>query len=117
MFRQTEAAAKVKVVPFFPLLAMRFDASVRGPVVIEVDDSSPLAPSGIKAGDIVLSVLGREVRTPSDFAKQIDPAVKDLPSHDLVLKVQRGKELVDLKLASTKAMPKKGPMPVKKVGK
>jgi len=116
-FRQTEAAAKVKVVPFFPLLAMRFDAAVRGPVVVEVDDSSPLAPVGIKTGDIVLSVLGHEVRTPGDFAKQLDQAIKDLPSHDVVIKVQRGKELVDIKLGQAKTAPKKGPLPIKKGGK
>jgi hypothetical protein len=116
-FRQTEAAGKVKVVPFFPLLAMRFDAAVRGPVVVEVDDSSPLAPVGIKTGDIVLSVLGHEVRTPGDFAKQLEQAIKDLPNHDLVMKVQRGKELADIKLAQTKTAPKKGPLPIKKGGK
>ncbi len=116
-FRQTEAAAKVKVVPFFPLLAMRFESTVRGPVVIEVDESSPLAPAGIKTGDIVLSVLGHEVRTPSDFAKQIDQAIKELASHDLVLKVQRGKDLVDIKLPQSKAAPKKGPVFIKKGGK
>lgn len=117
-FRQTEAAAKIKVVPYFPLLAMRFESTVRGPVVIEVDDSSPLAPVGIKTGDIVLSVLGHEVRTPSDFSKQLDQAIKDLPSHDLVLKVQRGKELVDIKLSQAKTAPKKGgPVFIKKGGK
>ena len=87
-------------------------------MVIEVDDSSPLAPVGIKTGDIVLSVLGHEVRTPIDFSKQIDQAIKDLPSHDLVLKVQRGKELVDIKLSQAKTAPKKGgPVFIKKGGK
>ena len=117
LFRQTEAAAKVKVMPFFPLLALRFESSEHGPVVIEVEDGSPLAQAGLKSGDLVLSVLGKPVRTPGDFAKQIDLAVKDLASHDVVLKVQRGKELVDVKLTQAKTAPKKGPVPIKKGGK
>ena len=93
--------------PFFPLLALRFESSEHGPVVIEVEDGSPLAKAGLKSGDLVLSVLGKPVRTPGDFAKQIDLAVKDLASHDVVLKVQRGKELVDVKLTQAKTAPKR----------
>lgn len=114
LFRQTEAAAKVKLVPFFPLLAMRFATDEQGPVVVDIEDNSPLGPAGLKAGDLVLEVSGKSVRNAGDFSKQIEPALKDLPNRDLVLKVQRGKDLLNLKIPQTKPNVKKAFSPAKK---
>jgi len=113
-FRQTEAAGKVKVVPFFPLLAMRFQAEEQGPIVLEMEEGSPLAAASLKPGDIIVSIAGKPIHTTSEFSKQVEQALKDLSTRDVVFKVQRDKDLLDLKVPQTKPQPKKGPLPVKK---
>ncbi|HRI51902.1 MAG TPA: hypothetical protein PLW65_17120, partial [Pseudomonadota bacterium] len=44
------------------------------------------------------AILGREVRSAKDFAKLLDKAVEESASREVIIKVQRGDDLVDLKL-------------------
>jgi len=97
-YGQSESAAKVRAVPYFPLLAVRYDGSVAGAIVMEVDPQSPVAPAKLQASDIVVAIAGREVRSAKDFAKLLDKAVDESASREVIIKVQRGDDLVDLKL-------------------
>jgi hypothetical protein len=97
-YGQSEAAAKVRAVPYFPLLAVRYDNSVAGAIVMEVDPQSPVAPSKLQPSDIVVAILGREVHNAKDFARLLAQAVDESASREVIIKVQRGDELIDLKL-------------------
>ncbi len=97
-YGQSESAAKIRAVPYFPLLAVRYDGSVAGAIVMEVDPLSPVAAAKLQASDIVVAILGREVRSAKDFAKLLDKAVDESASREVIIKVQRGDDLVDLKL-------------------
>ena len=113
-YGQSEVAAKVRAVPYFPLLAVRYDASVAGAIVMEIDPTSPAASAKLQPSDIIVAISGREVRNAKDFAKLLTQGVDESASREVIIKVQRGDELIDLKLQSSK---KAGGPGGKKTGK
>lgn len=102
-YGQSEVAAKIRAVPYFPLLAVRYDGSVAGAIVMEVDPQSPAAAAKLQPSDIVVAILGREVRSAKDFAKLLTQAVEESASREVIIKVQRGDDLIDLKLATKRS--------------
>jgi hypothetical protein len=52
--------------------------------------------------DIVVAILGREVRNAKDFARLLAQAVDESASREVIIKVQRGDDLIDLKLQTKK---------------
>jgi hypothetical protein len=102
-YGQSEAAAKVRAVPYFPLLAMRYDASVAGAIVMEIDPQSPVVAAKLQPSDIVVAIAGREVRSAKDFARLLTQAVDESSNREVIIKVQRGDDLIDLKLQSKRA--------------
>lgn len=109
-YSQSESAAKVRAVPYFPLLAWRYGASVTGAIVVEIEADSPLVPVGLKVGDIVVQIGGQEVKSAADLAKLLPKAIDDSATKEVILQVKRGEggddDVVPLKL--TKAT--KGPI-------
>jgi C-terminal processing protease CtpA/Prc len=101
-YSQSEAAAKVRAVPYFPLLAWRYGASVTGAIVVEIEADSPLVPVGLKVGDIVVQIGGQEVKSAADLAKLLPKAIDDSATKEVILQVKRGDggddDVVPLKL-------------------
>jgi serine protease Do len=50
------------------------DGEGKGVVVTEVDPSGPAAERGVRAGDIILEVGGKDVRRPADVRKALREA-------------------------------------------
>ena len=64
-----------------------------------VDDDSPAAKAGLKVGDIVLKVDGREVKVYASFLRWIDEAQ---PGETLNLEIKRGDQLLTLERQSSR---------------
>jgi serine protease Do len=63
----------VALVPLGDQLAGYFGVT-RGALVSAVDAGSPAAQAGVKAGDVITAVNGREVQSPSDVVAQVREA-------------------------------------------
>ena len=59
--------------PLLPLLAVRYDSSVAGAIVMEVDPQSPAAAAKLQPSDIVVAILGRRVRSAKRFRQSSSP--------------------------------------------
>src|SRR5262249_18463052 len=65
-----------------------------GPRIRQVVKDSAAEKAGLKVGDVVLSVSGRKVL---DMETLINVIQRYKPGQEVVLKIQRGKEALDLK--------------------
>jgi len=61
----------------------------------EVDENSPAARAGLKVGDVVLRVNGREIRVAAAFRRWVDEAQ---PGETLNLEIKRGEEVLSVKV-------------------
>jgi serine protease Do len=61
----------------------------------EVDENSPASRAGLKAGDVVLKVNGREIKVSAAFRRWVDEAE---PGETLNLEIKRGEEVLSVKL-------------------
>ena len=104
-YSQSEAATKVKVrlLPYFPLAALRYDETVNGAIVVEVDDQSPFGAAGLQPSDVIVSIMGTDVKTAAEAAKLVDKAFDESLTREVVVKVQRGDQLTVLKVTRKKA--------------
>jgi len=69
------------------------------PEVISQD--SPAALAGVRSGDIVLAVDGKELGASDAALKSLMEAIKTKPNQTVTLKVQRGDRQLDLKVTPT----------------
>lgn len=65
---------------------------VRGVVVMSVDPDSPAADKGIRAGDVIVKVGGRNVTSPGDVAERVSAAQGERRKSVLLLVNRRGSE-------------------------
>jgi serine protease Do len=63
--------------------------------LIEVEVDSPAARAGLKVGDIVLKVNGRDIKVSAAFRRWVSEAT---PGDTLNLQVKRGEELLSIKV-------------------
>jgi serine protease Do len=61
----------------------------------EVDENSPASRAGLKAGDVVLRVNGREIKVAATFRRWMDEAK---PGETLNLEIKRGEEVLSVKV-------------------
>jgi serine protease Do len=61
----------------------------------DVDEASPAARAGLKVGDIVLKVNGRDVKASAAFRRWVSEAA---PGETLNLQVKRGEEVLSIKV-------------------
>ena len=61
----------------------------------EVDENSPASRAGLKAGDVVLKVNGREIKVAATFRRWMDEAK---PGETLNLEIKRGEEVLSVKV-------------------
>jgi serine protease Do len=61
----------------------------------EVDENSPASRAGLKVGDVVLRVNGREIRVAAAFRRWVDEAKA---GETLNLEIKRGEEVLSLKV-------------------
>ena len=61
----------------------------------EVDENSPASRAGLKVGDVVLKVNGREIKVAAVFRRWVDEAK---PGETLNLQIKRGEEVLSVKL-------------------
>jgi serine protease Do len=61
----------------------------------EVDEHSPASRAGLKAGDLVLKVNGREIKVSAAFRRWVDEAQ---PGETLNLEIKRGEETLSVKV-------------------
>ena len=64
--------------------------SIKGVIVTSVDPGSPAAERGLRPGDVIEEVNHQAVGTPSDVAKAIDAAKKDVNKKPALLLVSNG---------------------------
>lgn len=107
LYGQAEGAAKVRAVSYFPMLGVRHDVSISGAIVVEVDPQSPLAGTGLQPGDIVLALSGTEVHSAKELASLLPKSVEESQGREVIIKVKRGDEEVDLHLVGKKPGGKK----------
>jgi serine protease Do len=60
-----------------------------------VDENSPASRAGLKAGDVVLRVNGREIKVAATFRRWMDEAK---PGETLNLEIKRGEEVLSVKV-------------------
>jgi serine protease Do len=63
--------------------------------LIEVEENSPAARAGLKVGDVVLKVNGRDIKVFAAFRRWVDEAK---PGETLNLEIKRGEEVLSVKL-------------------
>jgi serine protease Do len=63
--------------------------------LIEVEENSPAARAGLKVGDLVLKVNGRDIKVSAAFRRWVSEAV---PGDTLNLQVKRGEEVLSIKV-------------------
>jgi serine protease Do len=61
----------------------------------EVDEDSPASRAGLKVGDVVLKVNGREIKVSAAFRRWVDEAK---PGETLNLEIKRGQEVLSVKV-------------------
>ena len=61
----------------------------------EVDENSPASRAGLKVGDVVLKVNGREIKVSATFRRWVDEAK---PGETLNLEIKRGEEVLSVKV-------------------
>jgi serine protease Do len=61
----------------------------------EVDENSPASRAGLKVGDVVLRVNGRDIKVAAAFRRWVDEAK---PGETLNLQIKRGEEVLSVKL-------------------
>jgi len=61
----------------------------------EVDEDSPAARAGLKVGDVVLKVNGREIKVSAAFRRWVEEAH---PGETLDLEIKRGEEVLSVKV-------------------
>ncbi len=66
------------------------------PVVTSIEDDSPAAKCGLKAGDVITAVDGKPVCRSADFER--DLLGRD-SAHDVPVTIRRNNESMDVKLA------------------
>ena len=71
---------------------------VTGLLVRAVEDGSPAAEAGIRAGDVLVSAGGRELRSSSSLYAAIEDA-----AHELVVDLLRGSETIATSVRLTEA--------------
>ena len=76
-----------------------------GVLVTSVEEGSPAAQGGIKAGDVVLKFAGKTVRDGDDLRSALDAA---RPGDEVVLTVQRDGKPLDLKVKLEGEKPRRG---------
>jgi serine protease Do len=81
-----------RLMPLSDQLAQYFGAK-QGVLVSSVDDDSPAAKAGLRAGDVITSVGGTQVQTPRDVAREI----RETDSGDVEIAVLRDKKSLTLK--------------------
>lgn len=112
-YSQSESAAKVRAVPYFPLLAWRYGPSVTGAIVVEIEGDSPLAAVGLKIGDIVVQVGGQAVTSAADLAALLPKAIEDSANKEVIIQVKRGEggddDVMPLKLVRSAKTPIRRP--------
>jgi serine protease DegQ len=83
----------VYVMSLTPELRKHFGAEERGVLVARVAPLSPAALAGIKPGDVLTEVRGREVDEAADVVSAISDAPKDQP---LVVEIVRDRKSMEL---------------------
>ena len=68
----------------------------------EVDENSPASRAGLKVGDVVLKVNGREIKVSAAFRRWVDEAK---PGETLSLEIKRGEEVLSIKVKVEAAQP------------
>ena len=68
----------------------------------EVDENSPASRAGLKAGDVVLKVNGREIKVSAAFRRWVDEAKL---GETLSLDIKRGEEALSVKVKVEAAQP------------
>jgi serine protease Do len=63
--------------------------------ITEVEEDSPAARAGLRVGDIVLKVNGRDIKVSAAFRRWVSEAI---PGDTLNLQVKRGEELLSIKV-------------------
>jgi len=86
-----QARVGVALAPLSPQLRDQLDVpnGTNGAVVRQVEPGSPAEQAGIQAGDVIVSVSGKKVSSPSEAANAIRGASKD---HALALRIIRNGE-------------------------
>jgi C-terminal processing protease CtpA/Prc len=99
----------VRVTPLSDQLASYFGVK-EGVLVSEVEQSSPAASAGVKAGDVVTAVNGRSVASPSDLIREVREAQ---PGAAVDLRVTRDRKETTLKVTlPDRRRPTAGTLPV-----
>jgi serine protease Do len=81
-----------RLMPLSDQLAQYFGTK-QGVLVSSVDEDSPAAKAGLKAGDVITSVGGAQVQTPGDVAREL----REGDSGDVEIAVLRDKKSLTLK--------------------
>jgi serine protease Do len=63
--------------------------------LIEVEENSPAARAGLKVGDVVLKVNGRDIKVSAAFQRWMSEAT---PGETLDLQIKRGDEVLSIKV-------------------
>jgi S1-C subfamily serine protease len=99
----------VRVTPISDQLASYFGVK-EGVLVAEVEQNSPAASAGVKAGDVVTAVNGRNVASPSDLIREVREAQ---PGTAVDLRVMRERKETTLKVTlPDRRRPTAGTLPV-----
>ena len=76
--------------------AFRLPNSTHGVLVGRTDEGTPAQEAGLRAGDLIVSINGSELRTFSQLLSYL--AIQTRPGDEVLLSVRRGSELLELSL-------------------
>ena len=76
--------------------AFRLPNSTHGVLVGRTDEGTPAQEAGLRAGDLIVSINGSELRTFSQLLSYL--AIQTRPGDEVMLSVRRGNELLELSL-------------------
>ena len=74
----------------------RLPNSTHGVLVGRTDEGTPAEEAGLRAGDLIVSIDGTELRTFSQLLSYL--AIQTRPGDEVILSVRRGNELLDMPL-------------------